>query len=544
MRAICGMALALAVLPACGEDDPAAAAGCREDFDCAFNELCEGASGDAEGTCTAAADGTPRTFAAFDLDFSGGTESYLLAVYALPTGEAATSSDLSTFSIVPASAALTVARAPSYPAYEDPTFAARSAFERTRRAHIDAQVSQLRAGKQLFQRPGRAVGSCPLTSTTCEYDFVNSGNTITADEIVAVTTSGGRGVRAFLDQADGAATTEATAVANAFAGTLDRVAQILGVTQADWDRNGDGYLTIVFTSDTAVSTDVVGAFDVNDFLAASAAGATGNEADILWARVPGTSNTGGVISEDMITGTLVHEVTHLASYAERVYRRNNAALREALWLDEGMAHLMEDLSGWGGSNIGIMAPTLGSWNDSVFAGPDDTIEQRGKAYSFLRFIIDHRSSAANAAGVSGGLISELIDDDAVGFTHGAFSAELVGAWQRAIFTSGADTTAVSYAEAHVDDYKPVAQHSDTGYLVGLNPYGDTYVDARGDAVPSFAGPDFIDAGDPATSTDLADATLAVSGTVLYVVSGGTGTVSLRGTAGSGVDLHVFTQRIH
>ena len=73
--------------------------------------------------------------------------------------------------------------------------------------------------------------------------------------------------------------------------------------------------------------------------------------------------------EDHSTGTLAHEYTHLVSYAVRVQGRPSDPKPEVLWLDEGIAHLMEDLSGWNGSNYDTIEVALGdpgAWVESGF----------------------------------------------------------------------------------------------------------------------------------------------------------------------------------
>ena len=94
-------------------------------------------------------------------------------------------------------------------------------------------------------------------------------------------------------------------------------------------------MTVVFTDQedvaAGVTSDIVGFFTFKDFLSAADGEASGNESDLLWLRVP--QDGAGI---PLAVGTLAHEYTHLASYALRVHARNSMALRESLWLDEGL----------------------------------------------------------------------------------------------------------------------------------------------------------------------------------------------------------------
>ena len=86
--------------------------------------------------------------------------------------------------------------------------------------------------------------------------------------------------------------------------------------------------------------------------------------------------------------TLAHEYSHLASFATRVSGQGASATQEALWLDEGMAHVVEDLLGWGASNVNAVEQALSNWADTALAGPLDDVANRGMAYLFLRHLID------------------------------------------------------------------------------------------------------------------------------------------------------------
>ncbi len=250
------------------------------------------------------------------------------------------------------------------------------------------------------------------------------------------------------------------------------------------DVDGTGTISIAFTSNFgSLDSSIIGAFVFGDYLAAGTTNATGNHADILWARAPDADNP-----EAELIGTLAHEYQHLVSFALRSKLGDPQAVREVLWLDEGLSHTMEDLTGWGGSTVDAFAEALQGWDNTAFAGPNDSVAQRGRAYMMIRYLIDAKartSGAANAKSdqvldAANALISPLYGQSRRGFQHGLFqdarsSGQLLDA-VRAVYTSNnPDATAADGSKAFLTT---ATSPNANGQLIGFNPFGQ-YVSAKG-----------------------------------------------------------------
>ncbi|MBI5509160.1 MAG: hypothetical protein HY903_10440 [Deltaproteobacteria bacterium] len=527
--------------------------------------------------CNPTEEGPKGDFGTVDLAFTTGTEAYLLSVYSLPGGEAAPGGQVE-FSLSKGGAnatALTLGRKSSTPptGFDRGALEARIVAEGRRRAAIDGLVADIRAGRRTLHpaTPRQAGGCSPACTgnqmcfkgactTTPELTFTDS--TAVAATVIAVT-SGAFKVNVVLDDNDQGNETAATGAANAFAVAATNALTLMGQSgghSAALDRDQDGRMTVVFSSKLASMGDVVGFFEHRDFLPAADSQATGNEADILWAQVPGAESRASctaangcatdVITPEVAIGTLVHEYTHLVNFALRVYANGAApADNEVLWLDEGMAHLMEDLTGYGASNIGAAAVALDEWPSATFASPTDSVAQRGQAYLVLRYLVDALGKAKGAstpaaAATSVLLHKTLLADGARGFLHPAlqtFGADGLGAWLLATYaTNNLEVTEVAAKSALY--LSPV--NGGAGQPVGFDPFG-TFVDARGNEL-ALTGPKL---GDGSTD-DLGDLSqpytnsIAISGSYLFLVQGAAGgTTSITGHTEAAADFQLRAVRV-
>ena len=505
--------------------------------------------------------GPTTDFSKTDMTFTTGNETYLLSVFSLPAGEAA-AADNAEFTLTAGGAptsALRLGQAPAapFPGYDADAWADRLAFDAQERAGIDQLIADIRAGRRTLhpaatKEPGGCSPAC-IGNTMCWQGSctgtptVTFTNNSTINTTLVAVTSGAVKVNVLLDDDDASSETEATTAGNAFAAAAVKVLGFLGESghTGALDRDGDGHMTVVFSSKLTTMGDVVGFFDYKDFLPATDAQATGNEADLLWARVPGSDTRAtceedggcatGIITPEVAIGTLAHEYTHLVNFAVRVYAKGAApGDNEVLWLDEGMAHLMEDLVGYGASNIGAAAVAMQGWPSATFASPSDSVEQRGQAYMLLRHIIDAKgrqagSTTATAAAASFDLHKTLLNDAERGFNHPIFQEiGADGVWQWLVATYATNNTNVTESNAKAWNYLSTAS-ADTGQLSGFDPFGG-FVDARGNEIV-LEGPKLGD-GSVDELTDFAQPytnTQAVSGSYLFLVTGlttGTTTVTL------------------
>jgi len=344
-----------------------------------------------------------------------------------------------------------------------------------------------------------------------------------------------------VDSEDVANAGDAREAAENFASTFAKEHALLGLNghAGSIDHNADGAITLAFSTHTGggISQTMAGFFDYRDMLPASDEEATGNEMDILWARPPSST-----IPMALTVATLAHEYAHLASFALRVSGQGASASQEALWLDEGIAHTIEDLTGWGPSNIDAVEATLMDWSDTALAGPLDSVANRGMAYLFLRHLVDAEAKAngatnANSAAVeaaSASILGGMMQESSSGFEHpglAGLSQSQHANWVLASFVTGAD-----YLEgAHRADFLSPAV-AGTGNKTGIDTHG-MFSNGAGDAVP-LDGPASNDLDDLSSSYD---GELMESGSVFLLVTElepGSHEITGRSDDAAGLRLHV------
>ena len=178
-----------------------------------------------------------------------------------------------------------------------------------------------------------------------------------------------------------------------FSASMGIVDDLLGVPPGRKlvDRDQDGILTIAFTSrlrpEGTSRYKIAGAFNRADFGAASDPRATGNRTDILWVRLPDNMS----INVDMATSTMVHEYAHLVQFTLRSQHEGAEQNREAIWLQEGVAHLMEVMTGWGSSSESELFHAYMNWPEVDLISAKDSREQRGLALLLLDYLLVQRA---------------------------------------------------------------------------------------------------------------------------------------------------------
>ncbi|MEZ4271068.1 MAG: hypothetical protein R3C68_06440 [Myxococcota bacterium] len=205
---------------------------------------------------------------------------------------------------------------------------------------------------------------------------------------------------------------------------------------------------------------------------------------------------------------------------------------------------MEDLTGWGASNIQAVGAALDAWPNIGFASgvQDDSPAKRGQSMLFLRHLIDRRGAQnANSAATlqaATNVLSELLSEETLGYQHSIFAQgghEAIWHMNVGVYATGRDDLLSS---AHARDFLPIATAA-TGQVIGLNTHL-SYLDAHGEDV-ELNGPstETLDA----LPEDL-ESEVVLSGAILFELSGleaGEHTISARGD--SGVDLHLAVMRV-
>ena len=166
------------------------------------------------------------------------------------------------------------------------------------------------------------------------------------------------------------------------------------------DIDGNGRIIILFTPvvndltpDGTAQTDgfISGFFLPNDLGPSIFPAGTSNNAEIFYSMVPDPNGEyGNVFNKtsisSIIPGTLAHEFEHMISFG---YRMLDVGLQfvQQTWLEEGMAHIAEDLNNFDSSNIARANLYLADPGAVALTG-SDTLEQRGGIYLFLRYLGD------------------------------------------------------------------------------------------------------------------------------------------------------------
>jgi len=172
--------------------------------------------------------------------------------------------------------------------------------------------------------------------------------------------------------------------------------------------------------------------------------ATSNEGEMFYMLVPdptgavnGNRHSLGFV-DSLTTSVLAHEFQHLINASRRVYVSAQATDFEDKWLDEGLAHVAEELLYWresgmqprqnlddaairvnsratypfwkadASSNFGRLIDYLQNPGGSSPMDSDDELATRGAAWSFLRYAVDRTFPSDN------GVFFRMVNSDLTG----------------------------------------------------------------------------------------------------------------------------------
>lgn len=267
----------------------------------------------------------------------------------------------------------------------------------------------------------------------------------------------------YLDTRDASSLSSGAAAAllQIFAGiSKPRVNTLVG---SESDINNDGGVIIFVSSEMPSGT--LGFFRPLDLLPDGVdPSVKSNEREILYTSLPQTS--GG---DPLFNATLAHEYFHLVNFATKslpVFNASNGQnlLIEEVFLNEGQAHCIENLTGWGnGDTYVVAAEFLNNVNDASVAGSvaaslqgdnnsNDSLARRGAAMLLLRYLFEQEGggnySSGNPGDISGGgvdFFKKLTQSSQTGVQNieaaaGISFGELFGNWVAALYIDGTNTT--------------------------------------------------------------------------------------------------------
>lgn len=175
------------------------------------------------------------------------------------------------------------------------------------------------------------------------------------------------------------------------------------------DIDGNGRIIILFTpvvNDLTPDGQATGGFIagfvlLNDLAPDILPAGTTNGAEIFYSMVPDPNGEYGntfhkSLVGEVVPGILAHEFEHMISYGYRFVvlgGGRNVGYLQATWLEEGMAHMAEDLNGMDEQNIRranlyLAEPYAHSLLGNAELSSKDTLQQRGGIFLFLRYLGD------------------------------------------------------------------------------------------------------------------------------------------------------------
>lgn len=243
-----------------------------------------------------------------------------------------------------------------------------------------------------------------------------------------------------------------------------------GLFGAPSDVNGDGHFSILMTQVVnqigGSSGGIITGFNYAVDLFSDSTYPQSNKQEIFYTFVPDPDgNFGTPISKsfalgNILPGVLPHEFQHMINFNMHYFVNDGAA--ESAWLNEGAAHLAEDIyslnadSYMEATGIENFARVAGYLRDidAICFSCGASLYQRGGAYLFMRYLYEQAEKGDLLGAASGAeLIARLLDTDATGVANVVRAAvgedapvapafrRLLGRFGLAVFMSGTGLSA-------------------------------------------------------------------------------------------------------
>jgi hypothetical protein len=155
--------------------------------------------------------------------------------------------------------------------------------------------------------------------------------------------------------------------------------------------------------------------------------------------------------------TIAHEYQHLISISFRIFNYGLGYI-QATWLEEGMAHMSEDLNGINASNVGRADSYLDDPGNVSLEHNFAPIEQRGGIYLFLRYLGDRFGETIYKTILQSTCVGRACIENITGENF----YETVDDFLATLYLSGKGITASSvynYSSIDLSDFSPVTVQS-------------------------------------------------------------------------------------
>lgn len=289
-----------------------------------------------------------------------------------------------------------------------------------------------------------------------------------------------------------------------------------------------------------------------------------NEMEILFSTYPGADPA---IYAELIEATLVHEFFHLVNFSvktlDKLLQNPSDYPYEDLFLNEGMAHLTEDITGFGydafataayfldyadlssvGGSVDPSVPTYGANPSDV----NDTLSRRAAAMLFLRYLFERKGAAkystSDAGTVSGGGVDFLKRLNSSSYTginnlersYGDSFERMLRQWVATVYVDG---TALS--EDRKFNYNDEETDSFTAQKRGFDLRGTRTLPDSGHTVIDLDGPKITHTYSPVSDSDDISDSVFASGGAYYIVDLAADQglkVTMNGSAGLGLGMTI------
>ncbi len=260
-----------------------------------------------------------------------------------------------------------------------------------------------------------------------------------------------------------------------------------------YDLDNSGNFTVLLSSKLNQSGAAIGFFNAIDYFdSSSSAYAMSNELDIIYMGVPDRNNPN--FAPKSLAATLGHEFTHMVIFSQKTYLPRIEGITKQFtfeedFLDEGIAHLMETLVGYGESGGNLLflksyfiRPERFSLSGKNTAGAaEDNQARRGGVLALLWWLFDREG------GVEWGSNGAITDKGGVSFVKRLLQPPYVG-WNSIIKASSEFSTVEELLATYASEYAlmnssittrtnnapPVTRHPLTDEITSMHPFVGTF----------------------------------------------------------------------
>ncbi len=230
------------------------------------------------------------------------------------------------------------------------------------------------------------------------------------------------------------------------------------------DINHDGKVVILLTPIVNELTPpggastgyIAGFFMPGDLLPIYVPTGASNAMEIYYSMVPDPNGIYGNVHDkepalDVIEGVIAHEFQHMIMFNYRILIFGNGysgTYMAELWVDEGMAHIAEDVNNHDESNIRRADLFLNDPGDVTLIHGGDDLDERGASFLFLRYLGDRFGE---------GIFRDIVQTkktgtDNISYVTGVDFKELFSDWAATVYFENAGVTPVDpkYSYTSID----------------------------------------------------------------------------------------------